>query len=112
MRILMIILSLSLLISCSSEKPTAELKLDTLQCLMCSINVEEAIVDLDGVKKIEVDLKSKSGKVTYKASLIDLNTIEKAITSIGYNVNGKVADPVAYQKLELCCKKPEDIYLD
>ena len=65
MRILMIILSLSLLNSCSSDKTTAELKLDTLQCLMCSINVEEAIVDLDGVKKIEVDLKSKSGKVTY-----------------------------------------------
>ena len=112
MRISIFIISLSLLISCSSDKTTVELKLDTLQCLMCSINVEEAIVDLDGVKKIEVDLKSKSGKVTYKASLIDLNTIEKAITSIGYNVNGKVADPVAYQKLELCCKKPEDIYLD
>ena len=100
------------MMSCSSDKTTADLKLETMQCLMCSINVEEAIIDLDGVNKIEVDLKSKSGKVTYKASLIDLNTIEKAIISIGYDVNGKVADPVAYAKLEICCKKPEDVDLD
>tara|TARA_B110000014_G_C19560889_1_gene299338 strand:- start:90 stop:428 length:339 start_codon:yes stop_codon:yes gene_type:complete len=112
MKIFISIVSLSLLFSCSSDKTTADLKLDTMQCLMCSINVEEAIVDLDGVNKIEVDLKSKSGKVTYKASLIDLNTIEEAIISIGYNVNGKVADPVAYEKLEICCKKPEDVDLD
>ena len=26
----------------------------------------------------------------------------------GYNVNGKFADKKAYDKLELCCKKPED----
>jgi copper chaperone CopZ len=108
----LIIIAIILLVSCNSDKRTADLKLDTMQCLMCSINVEEAIVDLEGVKKIEVDLKSKSGKVTYKASLIDLNTIEKAIVSIGYDVNGKVADPYAYEKLEICCKKPKDVDLD
>ena len=31
---------------------------------------------------------------------------------LGYDVNGKVADPVAYAKLEICCKKPEDVDLD
>jgi len=112
MRLFLIIVSTSFLISCSSEKTISELKLDTMQCLMCSINVEEAIADLDGVKKIEVDLKSKSGKVTYKASLIDLKTIEEAIVSIGYDVNDKVADPDAYEKLEICCKKPKDVDLD
>ena len=63
----------------------------------------------DGVKKVEIDLKSKSGKVTYKASLIDMASIEKAIQSIGYNVNGKVAASEAYEKLELCCKIPKEI---
>ncbi len=112
MKIFLSIVIISLAISCNSDKITAELKLDTMQCLMCSINVEEAIVDLDGVNKIEVDLKSKLGKVTYKASLIDLNTIENAIASIGYNVNDKTADPAAYDTLEICCKKPEDVDLD
>ena len=84
----------------------------TIVLVKITVFKERKVHFSDGVKKIEVDLKSKSGKVTYKASLIDLNTIENAITSIGYNVNGKVADPVAYQKLEICCKKPEDVDLD
>lgn len=109
MKTLINILTISFLISCSNNNQTAELKLDTMQCLMCSMKVEEAVANLDGVKKVEIDLKSKSGKVTYKASLIDMASIEKAIQSIGYNVNGKAADPEPYEKLELCCKIPEDI---
>lgn len=103
------IITASLLTSCSSDNKTAELKLDTMQCLMCSMKVEEVIVGLEGIKEIEVDLKSKSGKVTYKASLIDIGAIEEAITSIGYDVNGKKADQEAYEKLDICCKKAEDI---
>ena len=38
----------------------------------------------------------------------DLSTIENRITSIGYNVNNKLADIKAYEKLELCCKKPKE----
>ena len=101
------IIAMSFLISCNSDTKTAELKLDSMQCMMCSMSVEEAVVDLEGVSKVEVDLKGKSGKVTYKASLIDLPAIEKAITSIGYSVNDKKADPDAYANLEFCCKMPE-----
>lgn len=108
MKTIINILAASLLISCSSDTKTAELKLESMQCMMCSINVEDAVADLDGVQKVEVDLKGKKGKVTYKASLIDMPAIEKAITSIGYSVNDKKADPEAYSKLEICCKAPED----
>ena len=109
MKTLINILAISFLISCSNNNQTAELKLDTMQCLMCSMKVEEAVANLDGAKNVEIDLKSKSGKVTYKASLIDMASIEKAIQSIGYNVNGKVAASEAYEKLELCCKIPKEI---
>ena len=64
-------------------------------------------MDLGGVKKVEIDLKRKSGKVTYKASIIDMNAIENAIAAVGYNANDKKADPEAYDKLDLCCKVPE-----
>ncbi len=103
-----IILAICFIMGCSGDTKTAELKLESMQCMMCSINVEEAVAVLDGVKKIEVDLKNKSGKVTYKASMLDISSIEEAITSIGYNVNDKNADPQAYAKLEICCKFPED----
>jgi len=108
MKTIISILAASLLMSCSSDTKTAELKLESVQCMMCSINVEDAVADLDGVQKVVVDLKGKKGKVTYKASLIDMPAIEKAITSIGYSVNDKKADPEAYSKLEICCKAPED----
>ena len=94
--------------SCSGDKRTASLVLDSLQCLMCSVNVEESLLSLKGVKKIQVDLKNKSGNVVYNANVVDLASIEEKITSIGYNVNGKLANKNAYNKLELCCKKPED----
>jgi copper chaperone CopZ len=75
---------------------------------MCSVNVEESLLSLKGVKKIQVDLKNKSGNVVYNANVVDLALIEEKITSIGYNVNGKLANKNAYDKLELCCKKPKD----
>ena len=97
-----------LTISSSAEKKTANLVLDSLQCLMCSVNVEESLLSLRGVKNIKVDLKNKSGKVVYNANVVDLKAIEERITSIGYSVNGKLADKNAYEKLEICCKKPKD----
>ncbi len=108
MKSIISILAAGFLISCSSDTKTAELKLESMQCMMCSINVEDAVADLEGVKKVEVDLKGKKGKVTYTASLIDMPAIEKAITSIGYSVNDQKADPEAYAKLDICCKAPED----
>tara|TARA_Y100001970_G_scaffold79919_1_gene101570 strand:+ start:205 stop:426 length:222 start_codon:yes stop_codon:yes gene_type:complete len=70
------------------------------------MKVEEAVAELNGIKNIEVDLKAQSGKVVYRASLINLSDIENAITSIGYDVNGKKADENAYDELELCCRIP------
>ena len=107
MKSIISIIAMSFLISCSSDTKTAELKLDSMQCMMCSMSVEEAVAELEGVSKVEIDLKAKSGKVTYKASLIDMGAIEKAITAIGYNANDEKANPEAYAKLDMCCQMPE-----
>ncbi len=95
-------------ISCSYDKRTADLALESMQCLMCSVNVEKSLLELKGVKKVTVDLKNKSGQVIYNASVIDLNSIENKISSIGYSVNDKLANQEAYEKLEICCKKPKE----
>ena len=42
----------------------------------------------------------------YNASVIDIKTIENTIASIGYDANDTPADPVVYEKLDLCCKVP------
>ena len=66
-------------ISCSTDKRSASLVLDSLQCLMCSVNVEESLLSLKGVKNIKVDLKNRSGLVVYNANVIDLSAIEEKI---------------------------------
>ena len=95
-------------ISCSYDKRTADLVLESMQCLMCSVNVEKSLLELKGVKKVTVDLKNKSGQVIYNASVIDLNSIENKISSIGYSVNDKLANQEAYEKLEIRCKNPNE----
>ena len=102
------ILIAALLISCSGDTKTVDLELESMQCLSCSMAIEDILVDLDGVEKVAIDLRNKLGKVTYKASVVNMEAIEKVIVAIGYNVNDKKADPGAYANLEICCKKPED----
>jgi hypothetical protein len=53
-----------------------------------------------------VDLEKKIGKVVYKAGVINLGVIEKAIAAIGYDANNTLAEPKAYSELDMCCKVP------
>ena len=96
MRKIFISFLLFFIISCSSDSSTAKLELKTIQCLMCSAKIEESVAKIDGVKNVSVNLKGQSGKVVYKASLVDMTMIEDVITELGYDVNGKKADPRSF----------------
>ena len=76
------------LMSCDSDKTTAKLELNSMQCLMCSYGIEKTILEMRGVKKANIDLRSKSGSVIFNAGVIDLSKIEDRIVSMGYSVNG------------------------
>ena len=106
-RIIITILLL-LMIGCGkqTENKTVEISLKTIQCGMCSNKISNTLNDLDGVKKIDVDLKKKVGTVVYNASIIDINAIENTIASLGYDANDTPADAKVYEKLDLCCKVP------
>jgi len=101
-------LVLGLIIGCSgeAENKTAEIALNTIQCGMCTDKIASGLGKLDGVVKVDVDLEKKIGKVVYKAGVIDLGVIEKAIAAIGYDANNTPAEPKAYSGLDMCCKVP------
>ena len=61
------------LMSCDSDKTTAKLELNSMQCLMCSYGIEKTILEMRGVKKANIDLRSKSGSVIFNAGVIDLS---------------------------------------
>ncbi len=106
MRSSFIIVSLLVfIISCDSRKTaTADIQLATIQCGMCKKTIERGVSDVKGVVKVEVDVEKKIGLVTYKAGVVDLAVIEKAISALGYGANNTTANPTAYETLPRCCK--------
>jgi len=101
-------LVLGLIAGCGSksENKSAEIALNTIQCGMCTDKIASSLGKLGGVVKVDVDLEKKVGKVVYKAGVIDLSVIEKAIAAVGYDANDTPAEPKAYSGLDMCCKVP------
>ena len=92
-------------VACSSEEAKhADVALSTVQCGMCEKTIESGMAKIDGIAKFDVDLNEKVGHVTYKASVINLEAIEKAVSALGYQANNTKADPTAYEALAPCCK--------
>jgi mercuric transport protein len=87
-----------------NEKVTVSVP--TIQCGTCKKNITTALKNIDGVLKVQVDMKNKTAAVTYDDSKTSVNSLEDAITAAGYDANDKKADPVAYEKLDECCKVP------
>ena len=58
------------------------LKVDGMMCQNCARHVKEAVLTLDGVKNVEVDLKKK--KVLVEAEGTNPTDIESVITNAGY----------------------------
>ena len=93
------------LMTCSKgEAKQADIALTTMQCGMCEATIEKGMSKIKGITKFDVDLEGKTGHVTYKAAVIDIATIEKAVSALGYQANETLADPVAYEALPGCCK--------
>ena len=91
-------------LGCANADAKAEVKLNTMVCGMCASSISDKISSLAGVVKVEIDEENKIGIFTYKASIIDLSSIENAIASLGYSANKTKADPNAYEALASCCK--------
>ena len=90
--------------ACSSVVAKSEIKLESMVCDMCAYTIENEISELNGVVKVEIDEEKKTGIFSYRASVIDLPTIEQAIAKLGYSANDKEADPEAFEALESCCQ--------
>ena len=103
--ILCSIITLTLVTSCG-DTVKAEINLNTIQCGMCVNKINNTLNDLDGNVKVDVRLDKKVGFVSYNATMLDLETIENAISSVGYDANETKANIEAYNKLDACCRIP------
>lgn len=55
-----------------------------MTCTKCSSRVEEALMELDGVKSVEVDLENKSAQIEYDPEKIGREDFKKAVSEAGY----------------------------
>lgn len=66
----------------------ATLQLESLTCPSCMQKIEKAVKALDGVDKDSVSVMFNSSKVKldFDNEVVSIEKIEKAITSLGYDV--------------------------
>ncbi len=74
-------------------------------CETCGKNFQENIYKIKGVKMYELDEKSMTISVYYNGEKTNLETIKIAISKLGYDADDVKADPLAYAKLDGCCKR-------
>ena len=66
----------------------AIIQLETLTCPSCAMKIEKAVKSLDGVDKDSVNVTFMSSKVKleFDDDKLSVDTIEKTIKSLGYEI--------------------------
>jgi copper chaperone CopZ len=71
-------------------------------CGMCKTRTEKA-AKIDGVSEASWDKESKIFKVTYDASKVSNDDIQKSIAAVGHDTENFTAPDKVYKKLHGCC---------
>lgn len=75
------------------------------KCETCGLKFEAELYNTKGIKAFQIDEKKMTITVIYNPAKVDLLTIKNAISKLGFDADEVKADPVAYNKLDDCCKK-------
>jgi P-type Cu+ transporter len=63
------------------------LKLSSLHCTSCAVNIDLTLEDLPGVQNSSTNYAKSETKVTFDSSKTNLESIKKAVTNLGYCIN-------------------------
>lgn len=75
------------------------------KCETCGLKFEAELYNTKGIRAFEINGKKQTITVIYNPLKVDLQTIKIAISKLGFDADEIKADPVAYNKLDDCCKK-------
>ncbi len=106
MKFMIVCMALILASGCESKHDlaTTVIKANSMVCGSCAKNVQKAVARVEGVKEVNVDIKTKTVQVSFLPAKTDVGMIESAITGAGYDANERKRDKEAYEKLDACCK--------
>lgn len=63
---------------------TVEFKCDGMTCAGCEKTITKSVKNLDGIKDIIADFKTKTVKIAFDSTKSDISTIEKSINEVKY----------------------------
>ena len=87
---------------------TAKISTPTVQCEQCKNRIERYLSREEGVGSAKVDYKKKITTVKFYSDRTNIENVKTAIANAGYDADNVTANTESYEKLPLCCKKPED----
>jgi copper chaperone CopZ len=100
-----------LFMGCSSKQEeaettfeTASIKVESAKCDACVGTITDALMEVEGVKQVKVDLDKKVAEIQFIPVKVDLARLETAIVNAGYDANDKKRNSESYEKLPECCK--------
>src|SRR6187549_1098316 len=64
-----------------------EIKIPTVQCGTCKMNLTKAFKRVDGINSYDISIDNKIVKINYDKSKTDVDKIEGAIVMAGYQAN-------------------------
>lgn len=80
-----------------------EISTPGVQCTMCEATISAALKKIDGVKKVDVDLKKKVVLVAHTGE-VTKEMILAAVSASGYDADHMKKDSTSYENLPECCK--------
>lgn len=75
------------------------------KCETCGLKFEAELYNTKGIRAFEINDKKQTITVIYNPLKVDLQAIKIAISKLGFDADEIKADPIAYNKLDDCCKK-------
>lgn len=75
------------------------------KCESCGQSLQKSLFKIKGVKDLTIVEDKQQFVVTYDTRKTDIETIRQQISRSGFRADDIKADPVAYEKLDGCCKK-------
>jgi copper chaperone CopZ len=109
------ILLFSLLIMCSfcvmgqtKSVQILTIKTPEILCEKCKLQVETYLKRHDGLLETNINYRKGETRVKFLSDRTDIEQLKTAIANCGFDADDVLADPEAYRKLPISCKKKSD----
>ena len=87
---------------------TAVVKIPQALCIQCKSRLEYQVKRLDGVIEFIVNYRKGEARLKFYTDRTDIEQVKTMISNTGYDADDVLANPDAYNRLPISCKKRSD----